>query len=829
MAVAATDNSQLPSPSPTIIEPPVAWESPVDNSPDLGKFPAMRRRRGVGKKSRLPKQPQTQESQKPVTPIHTLQSVAYEPQSHTSVDASSREGQRDLQTGQQNQPRNLSNVTLQPSNLPATTRDDRQISRTLPGVRPPSPDRNLSTKAPSDTQQPAVVRPTNRRKPSFKDSLPEQRDSAAAVPTDQSSHNQRVGIVWPDSKKTALATAAEKALTSTAANTGKTISVGAIRTLLDSNPSYIELCESFEKLGFVFDRGHFARMLLAAVPDINSSASASSTMNANSNDPTEMNRISQDQSHAPVAVSATSLNRAVPLGTIADVAGLAPHPSPKLSVNGGPPAMSPNIDLGRPPRSGTLAQPNTVPLDLMKRSPGRPRKDGSSAQPRKDGQKRQAGVNKHVNVPIQNHASSMTIPTVSRSLPIDPALLAADRENRQRLGSHSDSHMHDHTQSASHSSNDHQQHSGSRERPHNVPHQDLNGSSTTQSVTNGTVNADGINHNTDPETPNITGERAPKQSLRENLEWNPSRIWTKSSIQDRSGPKKLQVPPHRTANAKRDNASNLNANLPTQQNSSSSHLPKPTTLEHLSKREMARKRDFNDIVDLTQHLSGEEDNLDQPLQKRLKEDSFIPLDSAPEGVMYPPSWVAPPSGVETPVTGGSIDISKFNLPSAGPLSQKSALYMDVIKPLNKRHALRRSEYNAKTIARDVLIAAGRHPDMRPLNAHLDSLRRNFYAVEFGSDIATFNWELVDPTPAGNHDTGPDGSIHDADDEDDGIADFEQQTTFVVTQPPHRRAVMSSTNAGVEVFGAGAWLRAIQSVSLVSNANNGSRCSYPEPG
>jgi len=101
-----------------------------------------------------------------------------------------------------------------------------------------------------------------------------------------------------------------------------------------------------------------------------------------------------------------------------------------------------------------------------------------------------------------------------------------------------------------------------------------------------------------------------------------------------------------------------------------------------------------------------------------------------------------------------------------------------------------------------LIAAGRHPDMRALNAHLDSLRRNFYAVEFGSDLATFNWDLVDPKPADDHGTGMDGSIHDADDEDDGVAVFEQQTSFATVQPLHRRAVLSGADSGVEVLGSG---------------------------
>lgn len=811
VAVPPTDDSQLPSPSPTIGQLPVAWEQPVDSSPDLGKFPAMRRRRGAGRRSRLPRPSQTgppEQSEKSVPSNPSPQAVAYGLQSHVHNDAPSHGVQPHIQLGQQNELPTSSNTNLHTSKFPEATRDDKQTYRALPDVRPPIPGRVFSKEASFNTAPTAVARPSDVPKQSFEGSLQEQRDPAAGIPTDHSSHNTRIGIVWPDSKKTALATAAERALTSTATNAGKQISIGVIRTLLDSNPSYIELCESFEKLGFVFDRGHFARMLLAAVPDINSNTSTPSTMNATSNHLIEINRASQDLSRAAISASGSSVNRAIPPSTTADAAGSAARLTPELTAIPGLSAMSPNVDVGQPRRSKTRAQPITGPLDLTKRSRGRPRKDGSPAQARQGGQKRQPRGN-HVNSIVQDHAPSADIQNASQSLPIDPVLLAADRENRQRLGNHSGLDMHDHTQSVSRSSNDPPQVSGSRNTPHNLSRQDLNGPSATQAVVNGSANAEGINRNTGPDIPDIAGQRAPKQNSRDNLEWNRSRKWTESLLQDLSRQEKPhnntevpQVPPPRIANAKRDNASSLNANLPTQPHSSSHNSQNQPSLEHISKREMARKRDFNDIVDLNQHVSGEEDNLDQPLHKRPKGVALAPPNSAPESLLYTPPWSDPSAGVDTPVTGGSMDISKFNLPTSGPLSQKTALYMDVVKPLNKRRALRRSEYNAKTIARDVLIAAGRHPDMRALNAHLDSLRRNFYAVEFGSDLATFNWDLVDPKPADDHGTGMDGSIHDADDEDDGVAVFEQQTSFATVQPLHRRAVLSGADSGVEVLGSG---------------------------
>ena len=692
------------------------------------------------------------------------------------------------------------------------------MSKTLRGVRLPSPDRILPIEVPLDTVQMAVAKPTDVPKQSSEASLQAQRDAPARIPSDQSIHNPRVGIVWPDSKKTALATAAERALTSSAANAGKTISIEVIRSLLDYNPSYIELCESLERMGFVFDRGHFARMLLAAVPDINSSTPAQSATNATSGSPMGIKEASEHLSRAAVSVSPASIDRPMPSSTAREATLPAPRQSPQLSAESKLSTLSPHTDVGPSRRSKTLAYPPGHPSYLPKRSPGRPRKDGSPAQPRIGGQLRQRSGNRGSSL-VQSHAPSAFVETASRSLPIDPALLAADRDNRQRRDAYNDSHMPDHARGASLLSNAQEQSSGYRQVTRNASNPDEDDISTAQPIRNGSAKVVGTDRNTHPASSDAVAQKAPTQRLRDNISWDPSRMWTKSLTQDSSRqgkPHDAQVPPHVTASAKlkRDNASNLNANLP----HSTSHIfQKPAPSGPPSKEEMARKRSFNDIVDLTQDLSGEEEILNERLQKRPREDVFGPSNSAPEGSLFTPSWVIPPapvnstgplSGTDTPETGNPLDISRFHLAKSGPLTQKNALYMDVIRPLKRRDARRRSEYNAKTIARDVLIAAGRHPDMRPLNAHLDSLRRNFYSVEFTSDLATFNWDVVDPKPADDLGADLDGMIQDADDEDDGVTAFDHQPTFESAPTQHRRAVMSSAHGGVEVFDSGKWLKCL---------------------
>lgn len=64
------------------------------------------------------------------------------------------------------------------------------------------------------------------------------------------------------------------------------------------------------------------------------------------------------------------------------------------------------------------------------------------------------------------------------------------------------------------------------------------------------------------------------------------------------------------------------------------------------------------------------------------------------------------------------------------------------KPLNKAEALRKSYYDPKTVARDILIAAGRHPGEHPLNAHLAGLLGKH--IDIDSDLSTFDWDTVDP-------------------------------------------------------------------------------------
>lgn len=77
----------------------------------------------------------------------------------------------------------------------------------------------------------------------------------------------------------------------------------------------------------------------------------------------------------------------------------------------------------------------------------------------------------------------------------------------------------------------------------------------------------------------------------------------------------------------------------------------------------------------------------------------------------------------------------------------------VVEPIMRDRVARRSTYDSRTIARDVLLATGRHPDMRPLNSHMNAMQkllgdRGGMLDQSGnkSDLATIKWDILDPDP-----------------------------------------------------------------------------------
>ena len=165
------------------------------------------------------------------------------------------------------------------------------------------------------------------------------------------------------------------------------------------------------------------------------------------------------------------------------------------------------------------------------------------------------------------------------------------------------------------------------------------------------------------------------------------------------------------------------------------------------KEAMARKRTFADLVDLTA-LDNDDDYVQTAKQPRLEEQQ---QDSDPYAVKLE-NFQKPTNGFGNasltpfsppypgqPYTGGPA----YNAPSMPPEPPAPKRTRALLaRPVNKSEALKKSYYDPKTIARDVLIAAGRHPTERPLNSHLAGLLGTH--IEIDSDLSTFDWDEVDP-------------------------------------------------------------------------------------
>lgn len=197
-----------------------------------------------------------------------------------------------------------------------------------------------------------------------------------------------------------------------------------------------------------------------------------------------------------------------------------------------------------------------------------------------------------------------------------------------------------------------------------------------------------------------------------------------------------------------------------------------------TKKDLAKKKTFLDLVDLTQLSEHEDDTLSsQPLHQEgidLTVDVDMQVAQVPSSTadvpMQPSSVKGPrPAGLETAALAPAISTAVLSksgpatsLHNAGsgvaialkPVSTVSAIpslpaghparFIELVKPWDKYKAIRRSAYSSRTIARDVLLACGRHPDIRQLNAHLEILKIAFPTIDNNADLSTFRWDVIDP-------------------------------------------------------------------------------------
>ncbi|KAK4574566.1 hypothetical protein LTR86_001407 [Recurvomyces mirabilis] len=214
-----------------------------------------------------------------------------------------------------------------------------------------------------------------------------------------------------------------------------------------------------------------------------------------------------------------------------------------------------------------------------------------------------------------------------------------------------------------------------------------------------------------------------------------------------------------------------------------------------NKEEAARKRTFGDLVDLTAEVSDDDDvappkkmmfqmpptqpvaqpqpvpsngppGLSQPINandfyKRLPPppnsmSAGVPQPAVPWGAM--PRAHIPPNVIPTPEMQSLLPppapMTKSKGPSLEHKQHERIKGRMLVEPIMRDRVARKNRYDVRSIARDVLLATGRHPDMRGLNSHLNPML-NLLGHHGGSfeldgqrgnrsDLSTIRWDIIDP-------------------------------------------------------------------------------------
>lgn len=675
------ENGPLPIPSPILDQPSIPSTDNPDQLPDLGKFPFLRRKRKSKGKPELHGMSFHEVSASDIEASGPASSHA-SPMQHTAAASQWPAGPGHGAPGEEpmRQAMQAFHGVVQPHKI-------HFVPPTLSGPSQTGPGRAVQ----HGHQTPASVH--------------------YGTPYGGStSESQSSYTIWPEDKKTSLAAVAKQTLESYPANSEKTISADEIRSMLDKNPSYADLCKVLETKGFKFERGEFARVLLSAAPE------------------------ARDKTMGPAGFGAVV----------------------KRSKR------KPDDDSPRRPR-------------------GRPRKDGL---PPRQHAKTQA--------PATNGALASSTTVAAPHTPQNAIPLGYSVSGPQSSANILQGDTHDQNLAAVLTSAISQ----------------IKGETTKRAVSTLPPANTGRPLQWD-EARQVTAESLRKQ--------NESNLQTGPVVESIAGSPPLinrplfngvhpgfglsgQGPPASHIQGLVQPSQSFNPqNHPHQRSSASaSILPQhhstsaPTvvkqqhTLTPLTKEQMARKRDFNEIVDLTQESEEEltyqrkrvrlfldllkSQNVDTtvPAQGRVAETIPVQPHPSPSNIATKPGSVETLPDADTHISAAKpqVDLPCLKAVDTGLNAEREALRSaDVVQELNKKHALKKIKYNPKTIARDILITLGLHPTEKPLNWHLNGLRRNFAKVTASSDLSTFRWDIVDP---GGPDLRPTAEDEDADDEAEGL-------------------------------------------------------------
>lgn len=494
----------------------------------------------------------------------------------------------------------------------------------------------------------------------------------AAPPSTSSSEPTQTSsgpAIWPPGKKSHLAGAAAKWLNARPENAGKHITPDVVVTLLDSNPSYLLLCESLESIGLSVDRAAFARALLSAVPDVNKHQGT------------------------------PQVNSAQPIVN-ADVGLAPPSAAGQANVRSISPAVTPSSDVTTKKNKGNTGRFGSVR--------GRPKKDVVPTESVKQRRNYKGNLKQ-----IQTSSGGI----VDRTGP-----MTSTRTGESSVGP-----------------------------------------SLAEMYQNALAN-DGPSSNTVAYQSTLDFEQPPSAANDDRDDYQAAPALPKSaprSIHLPSGPKPSSysspyISTHFSTGIFRPDGQRYR---PKQ--------PQPPSRPPANKEEAARKRNFADLVDLTAADDSEEEDL-EPSSKYPN----FGLVAAGVGVPPPPGpgFVSGTQSFDRYMYDSS-RTSNFGSAPQAPMqattqaSIPEAMQIDtpptiinlaaelkgkkLVDGIKREKVARKSRYDSRTICRDVLLATGRHPDMKALNEHLFEMHEFLkpHAADAEGDkfdLATIRWDLIDP-------------------------------------------------------------------------------------
>lgn len=580
------------------------------------------------------------------------------------------------------------------------------------------------------------------------------------VTTAQSSVPKRNTVVWPEDKKAYLTVATIDEVNSVPENFDKTITKEQIRTMLDENRAFIELCAILEGMKFRIDRKRLARRMLTAVSDTNA---AQPTTEAGNSQQSEEQQPTKTQVQPPTDPQILGQPRAV-----VSMAEPSVGPDGKRQVQGRPlntvntlrPTNVGKDEEAPKKRSHRKSAPPEIGPDgqpIPRRGRGRPRRDGLPPIPRKSMSALQSAEKARGSPSTINESklsaftyqpphSNQGPPPLSIDQPRSPL-----RNLQSRLGGAATEDWR-----SRHAAALKDTYESMDDRPQNFPYPATEASA-------GPASDEGIEHH-----------------LRAALDNGPDSVVSRNHTLSHQGTPVQDFPIREVSAvaATPSSSHKRNATDKTPPNSTM-HAQQPhnhhTQQEKpLAKEMAARKRRFSDLIDLTED-SDDDRSGPSKFPKRVENTRAPLMAGYPNVYGAPHDPIARFGNLEPHLHEGHghpipVSYQPQALPNAGPhiapgfnvnqhdrfrsssaqISSRNSPnpsdhFEDLCKPIDKNLALRKSGYNPKTIARDVLITGNRHPTQRGLNAHLEILKKKFPKhVNHKSDLSTFRWDLVDP-------------------------------------------------------------------------------------